>query len=33
LGANHELDIETDDGAAVAAYVARFDSDWSRSSA
>jgi phosphatidylserine/phosphatidylglycerophosphate/cardiolipin synthase-like enzyme len=33
LGANHELDIETEDGAAVAAYVARFDSDWSRSSA
>ena len=31
LGVNHELDIETDDPAAVRAYVARFESDWARS--
>jgi len=31
LGVNHELDIETDDAAAVQAYVTRFESDWSRS--
>lgn len=31
LGVNHELDIETDDLAAVSAYATRFDSDWSRS--
>jgi phosphatidylserine/phosphatidylglycerophosphate/cardiolipin synthase-like enzyme len=30
LGVNHELDIETQDPSAVAAYVARFNSDWSR---
>jgi cardiolipin synthase len=31
LGVNHELDIETGDPAAVAAYQARFDADWARS--
>ena len=31
LGVNHELDIETRDPSAVAAYGSRFDSDWSRS--
>jgi cardiolipin synthase len=31
LGVNHELDIETGDPAAVAAYGSRFDSDWARS--
>jgi phosphatidylserine/phosphatidylglycerophosphate/cardiolipin synthase-like enzyme len=31
LGVNHELDIETDDVAAVQAYAARFESDWARS--
>lgn len=31
LGVNHELDIETDDGLAVQAYLARFEADWSRS--
>jgi len=31
LGVNHELDIETADPAAVAAYAARFESDWARS--
>jgi len=31
LGVNHELDIETEDPHAVAAYGSRFDSDWSRS--
>jgi phosphatidylserine/phosphatidylglycerophosphate/cardiolipin synthase-like enzyme len=31
LGVNHELDIETQDPNAVAAYASRFDSDWSRS--
>ena len=31
LGVNHELDIETGDPAAVAAYRARFDTDWSKS--
>jgi phosphatidylserine/phosphatidylglycerophosphate/cardiolipin synthase-like enzyme len=30
LGVNHELDIETQDPSAVAAYGARFNSDWSR---
>jgi cardiolipin synthase A/B len=28
LGVNHELDIETEDPAAVAAYAARFAADW-----
>lgn len=31
LGVNHELDVETSDAAAVAAYAARFSSDWRRS--
>ena len=31
LGVNHELDIETDDAAAVQGYVTRFESDWARS--
>jgi phosphatidylserine/phosphatidylglycerophosphate/cardiolipin synthase-like enzyme len=31
LGVNHELDIETADPAAVAAYAARFAADWARS--
>jgi phosphatidylserine/phosphatidylglycerophosphate/cardiolipin synthase-like enzyme len=31
LGVNHELDIETQDPHAVAAYGSRFESDWSRS--
>jgi cardiolipin synthase len=31
LGVNHELDIETGDPAAVAAYQARFAADWARS--
>jgi phosphatidylserine/phosphatidylglycerophosphate/cardiolipin synthase-like enzyme len=31
LGVNHELDIETTDPGAVAAYVARFAADWARS--
>ncbi|MHB8613226.1 MAG: phospholipase D-like domain-containing protein [Candidatus Dormibacteraceae bacterium] len=31
LGVNHELDIETGDPAAVAAYEARFAADWIRS--
>jgi phosphatidylserine/phosphatidylglycerophosphate/cardiolipin synthase-like enzyme len=31
LDVNHELDIETGDPQAVAAYGSRFDSDWSRS--
>jgi phosphatidylserine/phosphatidylglycerophosphate/cardiolipin synthase-like enzyme len=31
LGVNHELDIETADPVAVAAYVARFAADWARS--
>jgi phosphatidylserine/phosphatidylglycerophosphate/cardiolipin synthase-like enzyme len=31
LGVNHELDMETADPGAVAAYAARFESDWSRS--
>ena len=30
LGVNHELDIETADAGAVAAYAARFAADWSR---
>src|SRR5579864_8377237 len=29
LGVNHELDVETKDPSAVAAYGSRFDSDWS----
>lgn len=32
LGVNHELDIETSDTGAVAAYAARFAADWDRSS-
>jgi phosphatidylserine/phosphatidylglycerophosphate/cardiolipin synthase-like enzyme len=28
LGVNHELDIETSDPVAVAAYAARFAADW-----
>jgi phosphatidylserine/phosphatidylglycerophosphate/cardiolipin synthase-like enzyme len=32
LGSNHELDIETWDPAAVAAFALRFAADWSRSS-
>ena len=31
LGVNHELDIETRDAVAVAAYAARFAADWDRS--
>jgi len=31
LGINHELDIETEDAAAVQSYLARFVADWSRS--
>jgi cardiolipin synthase A/B len=31
LGVNHELDIETGDPGAVAAYAGRFAADWSRS--
>ena len=31
LGVNHELDIETGDAGAVAAYAARFAADWARS--
>ena len=31
LAVNHELDIETQDPDAVAAYKARFNSDWARS--
>jgi phosphatidylserine/phosphatidylglycerophosphate/cardiolipin synthase-like enzyme len=31
LGVNHELDIETEDAAAVQAYISRFGSDWARS--
>jgi phosphatidylserine/phosphatidylglycerophosphate/cardiolipin synthase-like enzyme len=33
LGVNHELDIETRDPQAVAAYGSRFESDWVRSAA
>ena len=33
LGVNHELDIETEDPQAIAAYGSRFESDWSRSAA
>jgi phosphatidylserine/phosphatidylglycerophosphate/cardiolipin synthase-like enzyme len=29
LGTNHELDIETSDSRAVAAYASRFETDWS----
>jgi phosphatidylserine/phosphatidylglycerophosphate/cardiolipin synthase-like enzyme len=32
LDVNHELDIETRDPAAAAAYAARFEADWARSS-
>jgi phosphatidylserine/phosphatidylglycerophosphate/cardiolipin synthase-like enzyme len=31
LGVNHELDLETQDPQAVAAYGSRFESDWARS--
>ena len=31
LGVNHELDVETDDVGAAAAYAIRFEADWSRS--
>jgi phosphatidylserine/phosphatidylglycerophosphate/cardiolipin synthase-like enzyme len=31
LGVNHELEVETTDPAAVAAYATRFDADWARS--
>jgi phosphatidylserine/phosphatidylglycerophosphate/cardiolipin synthase-like enzyme len=31
LGVNHELDIETADAGAVAAYAARFAADWAKS--
>jgi phosphatidylserine/phosphatidylglycerophosphate/cardiolipin synthase-like enzyme len=31
LGVNHELDIETGDSHAVAAYESRFETDWARS--
>ena len=31
LGVNHELDIETGDPGALAAFAARFEADWSRS--
>jgi cardiolipin hydrolase len=31
LGVNHELDIETSDAGAVAAYATRFAADWTRS--
>ncbi len=31
LGVNHEVDVETQDGAAVQAYANRFESDWARS--
>lgn len=31
LGVNHELDMETEDPQAVAAYGSRFESDWARS--
>jgi phosphatidylserine/phosphatidylglycerophosphate/cardiolipin synthase-like enzyme len=33
LGVNHELDVETEDPQAVAAYDARFEDDWARSAA
>jgi phosphatidylserine/phosphatidylglycerophosphate/cardiolipin synthase-like enzyme len=33
LGVNHELDVETEDPQAVAAYGSRFESDWNRSAA
>jgi phosphatidylserine/phosphatidylglycerophosphate/cardiolipin synthase-like enzyme len=33
LDVNHELDIETLDPAAAAAYAARFETDWARSPA
>jgi phosphatidylserine/phosphatidylglycerophosphate/cardiolipin synthase-like enzyme len=33
LGVNHELDIETEEPRAVAAYRSRFESDWARSAA
>jgi len=31
LGVNHELDMETQDPQAVAAYGSRFETDWKRS--
>jgi phosphatidylserine/phosphatidylglycerophosphate/cardiolipin synthase-like enzyme len=31
LGVNHELDVETSDAAAVAAFATRFEADWSLS--
>ena len=31
LGVNHELDVETSDSAAVAAYLSMFGADWARS--
>jgi phosphatidylserine/phosphatidylglycerophosphate/cardiolipin synthase-like enzyme len=31
LGVNHELNIETTDAGAVAAYAARFAADWAKS--
>src|SRR4029077_7231223 len=31
LGVNHELDIETEDAAAVAAFDRTFETDWARS--
>jgi len=33
LGVNHEVDIETRDPSAGAAYLSRFESDWNRSAA
>jgi len=33
LGVNHELDIETEDAQAIAAYDSRFELDWARSTA
>ena len=31
LGVNHELDVETDDVGAAAAYAVRFEADWAKS--
>jgi phosphatidylserine/phosphatidylglycerophosphate/cardiolipin synthase-like enzyme len=33
LGVNHELDMETEDPQAIAAYGSRFESDWNQSAA
>jgi phosphatidylserine/phosphatidylglycerophosphate/cardiolipin synthase-like enzyme len=33
LGVNHELDVETDDAAAVREYAMRFEADWTKSRA